>query len=524
MTEEQAYEKLMQLSSIDKIEVRPALQCVGSLIDASDVLGRPEGAIRALEWAKSLERRELPDAEAALLEYFRANAWSARRNARHRDRAAAWSWEQPELQKEIFHLRRAARHPGFEKLDEHRRCQVLTNLGNGLNTLGRFVEALEYWARALAVDSRFAMAIGNRGYGLVHYARALYDGGHQALFFRFAHADFAAAVGPEAQFESSNHEPIKAQFDARRASLESLLGERLSQRLDLDKYDIGKSEIERAYRDWCLGEDLFLNPLNDLGPHAIAARDVLTLPDFVTEVGEPPVLIGLFNQMKQEFVSARWLLYDGTREGEPHFSDRDVLLYNTLDYPIYSLAIEKVKAAYRAAYSLFDKAGFFLNAYMNIGMQPNEVSFRRVWHGKDATGERIVRTEFDQSENWPLRGLYWLSKDLFEHEFRDAMDPDAQALAEIRNHLEHKYLKVHDPLFRVLERRGASGPWNDRLAYSVQRPDFEAKTLRLVKLARAALIYVSLGMHIEESRRGRGRDPSLVAHMPLDTWDDDWKR
>ena len=525
MTEEQVYEKLMQLSGIDNIDAQPALQCVGSLIDASDALGRPEGAIRALEWSKSLEQRELPEAEAALLEYFRANAWSAQRNARHGDRAAAWSWEQPELQKEIFHLRRAARHPGFERLDEHRRCQVFTNLGNGLNTLGRFVEALEYWARALAVNPRFAMALGNRGNGLMHYARALYDGGHQALFFRLAHADFAAAVGPEAQFESPNHEPIKAQFDARRASLEALLGERLSQHLDLDRYGIGKSENERAYRGWCLGRHLFLNPLNDLGPHAIAGRDVLTLPDFVTGVEEPPTLIGLFNQMKQEFVSARWLYYEGTKSQDVHFSDRDVRLYNTLDYPVYSLAIERVKAAYRAAYSLFDKAAFFVNSYMRIGLAPEQVSFRRIWRAGAGRGGKTVHEQFERSENWPLRGLFWLSKDLFEDGFRDVMDPDAQSLSDIRNHLEHKYLKVHDMLFDLARERGASGPWQDKLAYSVRRADFEAKTLRLLKLARAALIYVSLGMHIEESRRDRKTNKDgLIMPMHLDTWDDDWKR
>jgi hypothetical protein len=523
--EERLYEKLMLLPGIGALEVEPALQCIGTLIDVSASLGRPEGAARALAWSHTMEKGGMPESEAALLEYFRANAWSAQRNARHGDRAAAWAWEQPELQKEIFHLRRAARHLGFRKLDEHRQCQVFTNLGNGLNTLGRFVEALEYWERALSINPRFAMALGNRGYGLMHYARALYDGGHQALFFRFAHADFAAAVGSEAQFESPKYELIKSAFDSRRAALESLLGDRLSQRLELDKYEIGGSEEERAYRRWCLGRQLFLNPLNDLGSHTIACRDVLTLPDFVTAVEEPLALIGLFNQMKQEFVSARWLYYEGTQSQDVHFSDSDVLLYNTLDYPVYSLAIEKVKAAYRAAYSLFDKAGFFLNRYMGIGLAPEQVSFRRIWLAKSARGERAVRSEFERSENWALRGLFWLSKDLFEEDFQDVMDPDAQALREIRNHLEHKYLKVHDMLFALARERGVSGPWNDDLAYSVQRADFEAKTLRLLKLARTALIHVSLGMHMEESRRNRqAKDKGLIIPMDLDTWDDDWKR
>ena len=125
--------------------------------------------------------------------------------------------------------------------------------------------------------------------------------------------------------------------------------EEVERAMDLDGYEIGAAEEERAYRLWCLDNTLFLNPLNDLGPHRIAARDILHLPPFVTPIDEPPALLGLFNRLKQEFVTARWLNYDGTRSEGVHFADRSVSLYNTLDYPTYSIAIEKVKAAYRLA-------------------------------------------------------------------------------------------------------------------------------------------------------------------------------
>src|ERR1700719_4395732 len=87
----------------------------------------------------------------------------------------------------------------------------------------------------------------------------------------------------------------------------------------------------------------------------------------------------------------------------------------------------------------------------------------------------------EKSENWPFRGLFWLSKDLFEEEFRGVTEPDAQALYEIRNHLEHKYLKVHE----MMRSQPADSAWTDRLAYSVERQDFVAKTLRVLRLSRA---------------------------------------
>jgi hypothetical protein len=103
------------------------------------------------------------------------------------------------------------------------------------------------------------------------------------------------------------------------------------------------------------------------------------------------------------------------------------------------------------------------------------------------------------------------------------MEPEAQALHAIRNSLEHRYLKVHDILAPRAKSVGRPDIWTDRLAYSVQREDFERKTLRLFKLARAAIIYISLGMHREEKRR-RKVDPSKIMPMPLDRWPDNFKR
>ena len=48
----------------------------------------------------------------------------------------------------------------------------------------------------------------------------------------------------------------------------------------------------------------------------------------------------------------RRVLWEGIKSDEPHFSDREVLLYNTLDYPSYGLSVEKVKMAFRMAYSI----------------------------------------------------------------------------------------------------------------------------------------------------------------------------
>merc|ERR1712232_961415 len=104
-----------------------------------------------------------------------------------------------------------------------------------------------------------------------------------------------------------------------------------------------------------------------MGALPIAGYDYLPLPTMIfspPKDGElVPRIIGFYNQMKQMYVSARYLFYEGLTADTPHFSDKGVLLYDTLTYPSYSLATEQIKFAFRSAYSILDQVGFFINDY-----------------------------------------------------------------------------------------------------------------------------------------------------------------
>lgn len=296
---------------------------------------------------------------------------------------------------------------------------------------------------------------------------------------------------------------------AERAQIEKRIDvEVVGKSLHLDEHRLGDTVEEQEYRRHMLHEGLFLNPLNDLGFHSIAAQDIFVLPTFTTGLDEPPTLIGLFNQMKQEFISARWLLYDGMAADTLHFADRDVVLYNTLDYPSYSIAVEKVKAAFRMGYALFDKIAFFVNDYWKLGVNPRSVYFKTIWYEDQNARAGVVRSKFANSQNWPLRGLFWLSKDIFDPELQETAEPDAQELYTIRNCLEHTYLKVHE----MLVPRGGPDIFNDRLAYSIQRESFYRKTYRVLRLARAGMIYLSLAMHHEKNGTNRAGEWDSRSH------------
>jgi tetratricopeptide (TPR) repeat protein len=520
---------LLSIAEDPSADVPERLHALGRAIDAATDLADEEALARADAAAEGLIALVPDSPMAAELAYFRANAWSALRHMRGSD--AAWDWSGAEAQREILHLREAAYHPAFGQLDVVRQCQIETNLGNLLSHVGRFVDAVACWDRAIARLPGFAMALGNRGYGLRSYAIALYDRGHAGVMLLRAYDDLTAALAPEALHDSpDNAEAIEGFAEMRQQIARDIDVERMrALERDLHGSD-NTSEQEGAYRRWCLHHRLFLNPLNDLGPLPVADRDVLMPPDIVVARDEPPSLLRFFNIMKQEYVSARWMLYEGSISDEVHCSDRGVLLYNTLDYQSHGLAVERVKGAFRSAYSLFDKIGQVVNHYWRPPIS-ERVTIRKVWYEQTKAGDYVLRPEFVDQENWPLRGLFWLARDIFDRQpgFRDATDPDAKAIADVRNRLEHGFLAVHEleALFETLATGSPqNGPFGqDPNLYPISRRTLTAKTLRLLQLARAALIYLSLAIHREEQRRAEARGSSAgIVPLELGLVDDECKQ
>ena len=355
------YRSLMASAGIDRLSTDEAFLRAGILIDMCGAPRRKAGIARALAWCDELEARDLTAAERGQLDYFRANAWNTRRPRRRS--GDIWLWDQPAIQQEIFFLRRATGAESFAAVEHYRRCEILTNLGNLLSHLGRSIEALEIWRRALGVDPEFWMARGNLGSGLARLGRLHYDRNQGAVMLLSAHKELVRALGDAEKYPSFGFPEARVYFEQQRRDIEANVNlSAVAENFEPDGYAIGRSKRERQYRLWCLRHDLFLNLLNELGPDTVAAHDPLVLPSFVTKLGEPPVLIGYFDQLKQEFVSARWAFFEGIQDGPAHLSDNGVLLINTLDYPSYGLSAEKIRTAYRTAYSLFDKMAFFLKS------------------------------------------------------------------------------------------------------------------------------------------------------------------
>lgn len=500
--------------SIKKMGDAEALDHIGQLIDASYEASFERGAKRALYLLDELAMRPLKEKDAALIQYFRANAYAVQSrvsNARN-----SLSWECSELQEEMLALSRAVSHPGFMMLEKWRRCQILTNRANLLNTVGRLIDAISGWDEALHTCPKFAMSLGNRGIGLRRYAGMVIDTHQSIIIALHAYDSLHLAIAPEAVNERIDPLPVIGLFKRHADQIEAAIDIKAVRRMQrLDEGELGRSKTERAYRHWCLDERLFLSPLNDLGPHLIAATDDLMLPGITEAFDErpgdttPPPIFGFFSQMKQEYVSARFMLFEGMSSTRVHFSDRNVILTDTLDYPLYSLASERIRTAFRIAYSLLDKIAFLVNQYWSLGKVPERINFKNVWMVENKV--RLL-PQFENSNNWPLRGLYWLSKDLFDDQLKQTTSVDARELHAIRNALEHTYVRVSEGWAKssMLDSANANG-----FGIAIGSDELEAKAIRIMKIARTALLYVSFAIAHEEREKQRANPDKLVCSLSL---------
>jgi len=115
-------------------------------IDAKDIAELD----RAIDKCEQLLIAEISTGYHGAVHYFLANAWSGKRLALYVGNDA-WNWEQSELEAEILNLRMAISSSVQEDTPKVRVCQILTNLGNALSYVGRSVESVEYWSRALKI-------------------------------------------------------------------------------------------------------------------------------------------------------------------------------------------------------------------------------------------------------------------------------------------------------------------------------------------------------------------------------------
>lgn len=379
---------------------------------------------------------------------------------------------------------------------------VLTNYANLLDTLGRTVSAIDTYR--IISSENFCMARGNLGITLVRYGMDnVNENAGLYLIEKGKELIQSALIDSDASLTN----------EARKAFNQWLeyLRKKNFPHFEIPTTRVIVDDTETEYRRWILNDGLCLNILNDVEfTNLEVATDPIYFARLIQNIDEVNQdMFAIFNEIKQEFVSARFQIFEATERKTVHFSDINVYLVSLYNYSDYNLSIEQLKMAYRSAYSIFDRIGYFLEKYFALNMEERNISFKKIWKKLKEYDSDIL------SENRFLNGLFWIHKDINAvvkvHELEEYVDPMMKDITNTRNIMEHRLLEV--ARFETLDNE-------KNIAAKIM--DFETlrqQTIFLLKKSREAIILLKMAVDFEENKKGLGvKLGNIYAHSYFDDW------
>lgn len=366
--------------------------------------------------------------------------------------------------------------------------QILVNLGNCFDNLGRVIDALECYDKSLELNPNHGMALGNKGQALLHYAAL--SGEHQGTFIVEAYSLLSRALesGVPTEAISSFEEYLK--FIKKKYPNKQFL----ETQPGYPGYAIkARSKLERFLIEFCLRNRLYLNICNFCQKCDAAIGDTAVIKKMIVPANKNFYLASsaYLNHIKQDFVTARFLLVLSRYEGlNLNFADKRVRITNTLDNSIHNIYVQLVKASFRIFYDILDKIAYFINDYLRLGIPERKIDFQRLWWAKDGT----IRKEIQNTKNLSLSALFDISRDLEEGPNRK--------LRDIRNALTHRFVNV---------RLSQESEDEENMTENT----LVEQTLELARIVRSSIIYLLHFVHIEESKkeaRTKGLRIPMLAH------------
>lgn len=426
------------------------------------------------------------------------------------------------LEQSFFYLRKAVDLIEENDIPREISIKVYTNLGNLFDEVNRRNEGIECYKKALEIYPNFAMANGNLGMAIFLYSRIIYDNSHQVILDHEAYKYLKKSF----QDKRNLFDYAEKDFNNYCSQIERVYTkEFLDNSLTFDDFPI-LDEEERKYRQWCAQNSLFLNPLNDILDNNVVWRDIMHLPNMIMNVKDEQKMrfFGLMNEIKQEYISSRYLFYECIQPRETeHFSDRENHLIDSFDFATYSIYNYKMRMTFRSLYSILDKVAFFLNEYFEIGIKEYDVNYKSIWYiaKKKANGEIIYKYNNPIKEkinnNWGLYGIYWIYKDFIEGK-KTSPNPKITEISKIRNSLEHKYLKTILTIGEVKILKEKQKSFDDKLAYYISTEELYDIVLFLLKTIRSLIINLICCINIEERKKCEEANKEHKFIPPLNTY------
>jgi tetratricopeptide (TPR) repeat protein len=470
-------------------EISTALDRAGTLIFDNDDAESQETAIGILENLRSSRPTE---EDLCISHYYSANAWGRLRKARGKKPAFSISDDPTvlnEFEKEIFHYRSALRRNGGNLLEMRWLLSTMTDLANAYDSCGRFIEAIELYDRALDVDESWGMARGSRGISRLFYARShsLINGSHAWALHRAAISDLSKVADSP---ENVNDEALsifkKHLEDAKKVS------EMSEKESDIEAKIIFAASIRSS--PWLAEystDRLFLHPGADVFDYPTSAHDCLSVPSTNAD------FLAMFDGLTREFITARSVFLEGITS----FNERAEVMMQMFGHSektMNVLAVEKVKLAFRSAYSILDKVAVIINSYFMIGVKTRNINFGLL-HGA------CFDARIQNGKNRGLMALVGLSKDFWapgkKGSLASVADLDAKRNDRLRAASEHRFVRL------VRDDEGQSVNDVDGFEADVvviSAKSFFNRTRHMLRTARAAIFYLAHAIAFEEHARSSG--------------------
>jgi tetratricopeptide (TPR) repeat protein len=265
--------------------------------------------------------------------------------------------------------------------------QILVNYANCLSQLGRSFEAIANYSQALEIDPENGMAAGNLGIELGRIEKI--TGRYTHHYIMAAHDLLSNALGPNMHLTYGGIE-AKQGFDRARSRLEKIIDAHKGKLQPLQRISLSKTRTAKnLYVEFCLKEDLFLNAWVGNQDFAPATSDEISYGPITTRIKDVkvvPEMLNILDEVKEAFVTARYLLYLSQVKSNAQNDISALTSYFDVETDnLHGLYIGLCKSAYMRAFDVLDKVARIANVYFGLGKRDDY--FWHIFAEKQSRGE-----------------------------------------------------------------------------------------------------------------------------------------
>lgn len=369
--------------------------------------------------------------------------------------------------------------------------QVLINYGNCLSQVGRFIDAIEQYEKAISLDPTNGLAAGNLGIELEH--AMLITGRYRHEYAALASDFLRKALSPKVNLRYSSPQAAN-DFQAHLKNMETFIKAHKDP-IFLPKQASAKDDNNnhQDYLQFCINNGLFLNAWAGNKHLTPGITDDISFGSITTSINDMclvPELLRILNEIKESYTTARYLYYMSQNKSEILDNVSQTAIYfDNFDYSINGVYVGLCKTAYSRAFDVLDKVARIVNTYFKIGKRDD--TFWKIFAEKQSQGEAheirfAARQIICDTQNSSMFALSDLCVDYFENARVDLKTIDTR-----RNRITHDYLNIKLFVMKDESKEGV-----------ISLDELEGQTKDVLLLAKYAVLYVVSAVNIAERQKG----------------------